>query len=145
MAYCVAMPNQGLAITPNEEWDGLPDKKFKISGYTDSDYAKDIGGRQSVNGWVVFLCGVVVNVKSKMMSVVALLVTKVELNAAVLCVQDMMFVKNILESLGLTVELPMLLEIDNKGGKEFINSWSVGGRMRHVQTRFHFLRELKEQ
>ena len=101
--------------------------------------------RRSVNGWVVFLCGAVVNAKSKMMSVVALSVTEAELSAAVSCVQDMLFVKSILESLGLKVELPMIIEVDNKGGKDYIDSWSVGGRMRHIQTKFHFLRELKEQ
>ena len=145
MAYCVATPNRGITLTPNEVWNGSADKIFKISGRADSDYAKDIEMRRSVNGWVVFLCGAVVNAKSKMMSVVALSVTEAELSAAVSCVQDMLFVKSILESLGLKVELPMIIEVDNKGGKDYIDSWSVGGRMRHIQTKFHFLRELKEQ
>ena len=50
-----------------------------------------------------------------------------------------------MELLELKVELPMVLEIDYKGGKDYIDKWGVGGRMRHVQTRFHFLRELKEK
>jgi hypothetical protein len=95
LAYCVATRNQGLTMTPNNKWDGSKEKKFKISGRADSDYAKDIDGRRSVNGWVVFLCDAVVNMNSKMMSVVALSVTEAELSAAVSCVQDMMFVKNI--------------------------------------------------
>jgi hypothetical protein len=39
----------------------------------------------------------------------------------------------------------MLLEIDNKGAKDLINNWSVGGRLRHIEVKQCFLRELKEQ
>ena len=48
-------------------------------------------------------------------------------------------------SLGIDVELPMLLEIDNKGAVDLANNWSFGGRTRHVDVRNHFLRELKER
>jgi hypothetical protein len=43
------------------------------------------------------------------------------------------------------VEKPMLLEIDNKGAVDLTNNWSVGGRTRHINTQYYFLRELKEQ
>jgi len=74
-------------------------------------------------------------VKSSMQKTVALSVTEAELMAAVSCTQDMMYAKRILESLGLLVKLPMILEIDNKGTVNLINNWSVGGRTRHVETR----------
>ena len=47
---------------------------------------------------------------------VALSVTEAEINAAVLCVQDMLYAKNLIKSIGFKVKLPMILEIDNKGG-----------------------------
>ena len=47
-------------------------------------------------------------------------------------------------SLGLEVELPMLVEMDNSGARDLANSWSVGGRTRHVDVCMFFLRELKE-
>ena len=37
------------------------------------------------------------------------------------------------------------IEIDNKGAKDLIDSWSVGGCTRHVEVKMWFLRELKEQ
>ena len=144
MSYCVSTRERGLTIAPNGEWNGEQDYEFEITGRSDSDYAKDMEARKSVNGWIVYLCGAVVAVKSKMMDVVALSVTEAELSAAVSCVQDMMFVKSIFEALNLRIRTPMILEIDNKGGVDYINGWSVGGRMRHVQTKFHYLRELKE-
>jgi hypothetical protein len=50
-----------------------------------------------------------------------------------------------LESLGLKVHKPMVLEMDNKGAIDLVNSWSSAGRTRHVLTKINFLRELKEQ
>jgi hypothetical protein len=59
--------------------------------------------------------------------------------AAVMTVQDMLFIMKIVESMGLQVELPMLLEIDNKGAKDLINNWSVRGRLRHIKVKQCFL------
>jgi hypothetical protein len=39
----------------------------------------------------------------------------------------------------------MVLEMDNKGAVDLANNYSVGGRTRHIDVKFFFLRELKEQ
>jgi hypothetical protein len=70
-----------------------------------------------------------------MMPMVALSVTEAELFAAVMAVQDMLFIMRIIESMGLRVKKPMVLEIDNKGAKDLVNNWSVGGRLRHVEVK----------
>ena len=57
----------------------------------------------------------------------------------------MLYVCCLLLSLGLRVELPMLLEMDNKGAVDLANNWSVGGLTRHVDVRNFFLRELKDK
>jgi hypothetical protein len=57
----------------------------------------------------------------------------------------MLFIMRIVESMELLMELPMLLEIDNKGAKDLVNNWSFGGRLRHIEVKQFFLRELKEQ
>ena len=76
---------------------------------------------------------------------VTLSVTEADEGAAVTCAQDMMYTKNAIESLHLEVELPMVLEIDNHGAVDLINSWSVGGRTRHTGVRLNYLQELTEQ
>ena len=76
---------------------------------------------------------------------VTLSVTKEESAAAVTCAQDMIYAKHIIESLELDVEFPMVLEIDNRGAVDLINSWSVGGRRRHTAVRLNYLCKLKEQ
>jgi hypothetical protein len=50
-----------------------------------------------------------------------------------------------LESVGLQVQLPIKLNIDNSGCIDLICNWSSGGRTRHMETRMFWLRELKEE
>ena len=80
-----------------------------------------------------------------MQPITSLSVTEAELVAATECAQDLVFIKNVLESIGLKVRVPMQLNIDNSGCIDLICNWSVGGRTRHMDTRMYFLRELKEE
>ena len=145
MKYCVGTPNRGLLLKPDVEWDGDQNFEFEIKGIKDSDYAKDPETRRSVNGWTVFLCSAPITMKSKMMPVVALSVTEEELFSGTQCAQDMLFVMRVMESIGLKVRNPMILHMDNKGAKDLINNWSIGGQTRHIEVKQHFLRELKDQ
>ena len=118
---------------------------FVIKGRSDSDYAKCPVTRRSVSGFVTYLMGALISAKSIMQKVVALLVTGAELIAGVTCAQDMLYIMRVLESIGLKVKNPMVLEMDNKGAYDLTNNWSVGGRTRHIESRQFFLRDLKEE
>jgi hypothetical protein len=146
MSYCVGTKERGLFLKPNARWDGK-DKSFpfEVGGRCDSDYAKDPMTRRSVSGYSTSLCGAPVTTKSKMQGCVTLSVTEAELVAATECAQDMLFVMRVLESMELTVKKPMILQCNNKGAIDLVNSWSVAGRTRHVSTKIHFLRALKEE
>jgi hypothetical protein len=77
--------------------------------------------------------------KSLTQKSVALSVCEAEQMAGVLCAQDMLYTKNLLELMGLKVKLPIVLEKDNKGAVDLANDWSVGGQTRHVDIRQCFL------
>jgi hypothetical protein len=141
MEYCVETKEQGLVLKPDVKWNGDPEFKLVIRGISDPDFAKDPETRTSVSGHSTFLCRAPVIQRSTMQSIVALSVTEAELFAATNNAQDMLYTKRIIESLGLNVQLPMILEVDNKGAIDLVNSYSVGGRTRHVETRQYFLRQ----
>ena len=143
--YMVGTPNRGLVLAPKRVWSGDMDFKFRISGRSDSDYAACKDDRRSVTGSRVFLDGAPVAFRSNTQKFVTLSVTEAESGAGVTTAQDMMFTYRLLTSMGLKVELPMLLEMDNKGAVDLANNYSVGGRTRHVDVRFFYLRELKEE
>ena len=145
MKHCAERPNRGLVLQPTRKWDGTDKHLFRINGKSDSDYAKEPVDRRSVSGSVVMLEGSPIIFRSSTQKHVALSVTEAELYAGVSTAQDMLYTKNVLESLGLKVELPMILEMDNMGAVHLANNWSVSGRTRHIDVRQCFLRELKEE
>ncbi len=130
-------------IAPKEMWSA--GYKFKIHGRSDSDYATNPDDRRSILGGRVFVNDVPISFQSVTQKFVTLSVTEAEIAAGVMVAQDMLYIYRLLESLELEVELPMVLEMDNSGAVDIANSWSVGGRTRHVDVRNYFLRELKDQ
>ena len=130
MKHCVGAQDEGLVLAPEGHWDGSKDHIFRIRGMSNSDFSKNKDDRKSVSGMITFLNESVVAFKSSTQKVVALSVTEAELYAATSCAQDMLFVMHTIESLGLKVEKPMILKVENKGAVEFINNLSFGGRAR---------------
>jgi Reverse transcriptase (RNA-dependent DNA polymerase) len=144
MAYLLQTPQRGLLIKPNTTWNGGREHVFIVTGRSDSNYAACPDTRRSVTGFSIFVHGASTENKCNMQNWVVLSVSEAELAAATACAQSMLFHYRLLSSMGLKVKLPMILEIDNKGAKDLTNNWSAGGRMRHVDIRQFFLRELKE-
>ena len=139
MKYCLGTKNRGLTFKPTRKWNGDPAFEFVIRGMSDANFDDPC-----VSGWSVFLEDAPVTMKSKTQKMATISVTEAELMAAVECAQDMVFSMHVLESIGLKVQKPMVLEVDNKGAVDLANNWSAGGRTRHVCTKIAFLRELKE-
>ena len=138
-------PERGWFLKSNRKWDGSKEFEFIIKGRSDSDFAKCSTIRKSVSGWNVKLEEAPVIVKSGMQRSPTLSVTESELVSGVTCAQDMLFVKNIVESIDCKVKLSMLLEIDNKGVVDLIHSFSVSGRTKHIQYIYLWLRDTQEQ
>mmetsp|Transcript_25862 Transcript_25862/g.36813 ORF Transcript_25862/g.36813 Transcript_25862/m.36813 type:complete len:91 (+) Transcript_25862:509-781(+) len=76
--------------------------------------------------------------------VVALFVTEAETIQATECAQDMLYVYWLLTEMSLKVQLPMILECDNKGAIDIANNWLSSGQTWHMDVKVKFLRELKD-
>ncbi len=144
MRYLTGTKDAGLKLNLTRKMDGEKEFCFHIRGVSDSDYAKDMQTRCSISGYVVYLEDAPVMHQSATQKTVTLSVCKAEMNLAVLCAQDMIYAKHILELLGLQVETPMVLQMDNKWAVDLISSFSIGGRTGHIDVQQCFLRELKE-
>jgi len=119
-------------LFPDGIWDSSSEFKFRIHGRSDSDYAANKDDMRSISGGVVYLEGCPITFRSSTQEFVTLSVTETELAASVMVAQDMLSIYKHLESIGLSVQLPILLEMDNKGAVDLANNWSVGGRTCHV-------------
>ena len=89
--------------------------------------------------------GAIVAVKSGMQKILDLSVTEAEVIALVQCVQDMIYILKLIESLELKVRKLMMDNSDNKGAVDLVNGWSIGGGTKHMDCRITYLRELKEE
>ena len=85
-----------------------------------------------------------ITIKCNCQTVVCLSSCESELYSATECAQDLMYGYRFLTEIGLKVNLPMELSMDNRGAIDLVNNWSSGGRTRHIECRQYFLRELKE-
>jgi hypothetical protein len=137
MSYIVQTPDRGLVLQPDTGWDGFAEHEFVIVGRCDASYHTCPDTGRSVSGWSIFLHGASTENKSKSQNWVTLSVTTE-------CAQSLLFHYRLLCDLGLRVKLPMILEMDNKGARDVVCNWSAGGRLRHVDIRQYFLRDLKE-
>ncbi len=103
MKYVDDTSDRGLVLNPTIKWDGNKEYKFIISGWSNSDYAKDTQTRKSISGYRVLLEGAPVMFKSSTQKSVTLSVCEAQQTAGVLCAQDMLYVRHIIESVGLKV------------------------------------------
>ena len=102
MRYCTDTPERGWILKSTRKWDGKDKNfEFRISGRADADYANCPITKKSVSGYRVSLEDAPVAIKSGLQRIVALSTTEAELIAAVLCVQEMMYVMRLLEGLEL--------------------------------------------
>ena len=108
-------------------WRGSSEFEFRIHGRSDSDYAANKDDRHSISEEVVYLEVFPITFRSSMQKFVTLSVTEAESAAGVMVAQDMLYVYRLMDSIGLSVDLPMLLEMDNKGAVDLANNWSMGG------------------
>ena len=145
MNYVLHTRERGLCLQPEMTFKNPLLDMLIIKGRSDSNYATNPETRKSVSGMEVTLNGAPVVMRSVGQKIIALSVTEAELIAMAQVVQEMLYVMRILESMQLKVKKPMLVESDNKGAIDLCNSWTVGGRTKHIDTRYYFLRELKEE
>ena len=127
MEYCLTTRYTGLELRPKMKWDGGPGMKFVITGYSDASYVQHPETRKGTSGNATTLNAAPVISKSITQTTVKLSVTEAELDSATTEVQDMLFVMEVVESMGLLVEKPMELHTDNKGVFDIANNWTIGG------------------
>ncbi len=145
MKYVVSTSNRGIVLNLTGTWNGK-DKNFiwTIKGRCDSNYATNPDDRKSVSGTQVFLKDSPIMAKSSTQKVITLLVTEAELYAATSCAQDMLFVYRLMQTMDMKIDLPMILECDNKEAINLSCNWSVGGRTCHVNVCLYMLQDLNE-
>jgi hypothetical protein len=131
----------GLRIEPTTK---AKTDDWELVLYSDSDWAGDKENRHSVTGYIMFLLGVPILWKSKLQRTVALSSSEAEYYALSEASKEVKFVIQVLESIGIKVELPIIVYVDNVGAIFMSENVTATSRTRHVDARYHFVREFVE-
>lgn len=116
-----------------------------LEGYSDSDLAGDIDGRKSTTGVIFFLGDSPVSWQSAKQRVVAMSSCEAEyIAAATAACQAVWLARLLAEILNSEVSMP-LLRVDNKSAISLIKNPVLNDRSRHIDTRFHLIREYAAQ
>jgi len=118
-------------------------KDMKVYAYVDSNYATNKETRKSVTGYFVTIGGCLVSAASKTQPSVTLSSTEAEYIAASMCGTEIKFIQMLLEELMPTADVrPATLFEDNTGAIFLMENQAVGSRTKHIDIRWHHLREL---
>jgi len=114
----------------------------KFVAYTDSDYAGDLDERKSTSGYVFLLSSGAVSWSSKKQPIVSLSSTEAEFIAVASCACQTLWLKGVLEKLGQKQAKPTSIHCDSSSTIKLSKNPVMHGRSKHINVRFHFLREL---
>ena len=115
-------------------------KEMRPGACVDSDYAKNKDDRRSVSGAMFNVGGVLTNWVSKTQPTVTLSSTEAEYISLSSAVQEILFMISLMTEWGVCV-LPAAIMEDNTGAIFLVKNQQVGPRTKHIQIRWHWLRE----
>ncbi|CAL1368767.1 unnamed protein product [Linum trigynum] len=115
-----------------------------LVGYTDSEYAGDLNDRKSTSGYAFFLDGGVVLWASKKQPVVTLSTIEAKFVAASYTAAQCIWLRRILEHMGWETSVKKATRVycDNSSTIKLSRNLILHGRSKHIDVRFHFLRDL---
>ena len=140
--YVIDTKEYGLMMNPQNENNK---NTWEMKAYCDSDYAGDRDGRKSVSGFIVYVQGCPISWKSRKQKAVTLSSSEAEYVAISEVCAEIMFLKQVMEFLNITVMLPITVRVDNVGAIYLANNAISGPRTKHVDIRYHFVRDYIEK
>jgi hypothetical protein len=115
-----------------------------VCAFADADWANDRGDRRSISGWVAKLNGDPVSWSSKKQRVVALSTCEAELYAESAAIQEVLWLRGLMEELGLHTRTGSTVYGDNQSAIAVSQNGVKGERTKHVDVKYHFVTETVE-
>jgi hypothetical protein len=137
--FVIDTRNKGLRVRPTKT------NKWVLKVYSDSDWAGDKDDRRSIGSYIIFLNDVPIEWRSKSQKAVAMSSAEAEFYACGEAVKEVPFVAQILLFLGIDLELPVQVWIDNVGAIFMSENQTSSTRTRHMDCRWWFVSDMQEQ
>ena len=128
---------------PNAE-ENIEDEVDQIRGDVDSDWAGDNKHRRSITGYTLTMAGAAIYYKSKFQDCISLSSTEAEFQAACEAAKSILYVRSILQEIGLEQEDATTLYIDNNGALLMADAKQPTKRTRHMDIKHFKIQEWVE-
>jgi hypothetical protein len=112
-----------------------------IVAFSDADYAGDVDTRRSTSGFVFILNGAAVTWSSRRQNCVALSTMESEYIAASETSREAVWLRRLLDQIGIRQERPIILNCDNKSAIALAHNPEHHTRSKHIDVRLHYIRE----
>lgn len=119
--------------------------KIELRGYVDSDYAGDTDDRKSTGGYIFILGSGAISWSSKKQAVVTLSTTEAEFISAATGSCQAVWLRRIMKFLKEEQTVSTSIMCDNSSTIKLSRNPVLHGRCKHIDVRFHYLRELVKQ
>ena len=120
-------------------------KDHSLVGFCDSDFAGDVDTRRSTTGFVFMINGGPVSWSSTTQSTTALASTEAEYMALTDAMKEVLWLRRLLEFVGLQQDDPTLLRVDNQGAIALSRNPEFHKRSKHIAVKYHRIREEQEE
>ncbi len=128
----------GLKIKPVID---KADEAWSVTVFTNSDYAGDVKTHVSVTGFCIFLLVVPISWQSKSQISVTLSSSKAKFVALSEAVKEVKFIVQIIQSIGIKVKLPVIIQVDNVRAIFMAENLMTSQCTKHVDICYHFVCE----
>ena len=116
--------------------------RFKpLETYVDSDWAGDVTTRRSTTGYVSFLHGSPIAWCSRRQATVAASTMEAEYVACAEATLDVIWLRNLLDALGISQDDPTIIHIDNQSAMKLADNPGNHARSKHIDIKHHLVRE----
>ena len=132
--------SKGLKLTYTKE------ASYDLVGESDADCSGDVNDRKSTTGYYFKLNrrGAALSWGVKKQATVALSSSEAEYQGMVAAVQEALYLKQLLEDLGIQQKRPIAIGEDNQCCIRLCQNPIMHKRSKHIVTEFHFLRDKTE-
>ena len=138
-------PDIGLKMKPVVNFDEDGNIIWEMVGICDSTWGSNKDDGRSITGYILYFMGVPIAWKSKSQVLCTLSSAEAEYVSLSELTKEILFAIQLLKDFGFKVKTPIKIYIDNIGAIHMARNNIGGAGTRHVNVRYHFVRELHEQ
>ena len=114
---------------------------YRLVSYSDSDWCGDVDDRKSTSGYVIFMGNTTFTWLAKKQPIVILSTCETEYVETSWSVFHAVWLRNLLSKLDLKQEKGTVIRVNNKSAIELAKNPVNHERSKHIDVRFHFIRE----